>query len=125
MKQLKETAIAENTTPIEIAALLLQLIANEEDKHPVAKVAKDIISCSFSYHTNQLVPVDKTFFLLDLLEVGRRKYTQLRQTLMGDEIIFPSYSKVADLRSLVILLPSISRYPDPVKPIGVYIPYSI
>ena len=125
LKQLKETAIAENTTPIEIAALLLQLIANEEDNRPVAKVAKDIVSCSFSYHTNQLVPVDKALFLLDLLEVGRRKYTQLRQTLLGDDIIFPSYSKVADLRNLVILRPSISLYPDPVKPIGVYTPYSL
>ena len=92
LEQLKETAIAENTTPIEIAALLLQLIANEEDKRPVAKVAKDIVSGSFSYHTNQQVPVD--LFLFDLLEVGRRKYTQLRQTLMGDDMIFPSYSKV-------------------------------
>ena len=92
LEQLKETTIAENTTPIEIAALLLQLIANEEDNRPVAKVAKDIVSGSFSYHTNQQVPVDKALFLLDLLEVGRRKYTQLRQTLLGDDIIFPLYS---------------------------------
>ena len=53
LEQLKETTIAENTTPIEIAALLMQLIANEEDNRPVAKVAKDIVSGSFSYHTNQ------------------------------------------------------------------------
>ena len=79
LEQLKEPAIAENTTPIEIAALFLLLIANEEVNRPVAKfVAKVIVSVSFSYHTNQLVPVDKALFLLDLLEVGRRKYTQLR-----------------------------------------------
>ena len=57
--------------------------------------------------------------------MGRRKYTQLRQTLLGDDIIFPSYSKVADLRNPVILRSSISLYPDPVKPIGVYTPYSL
>ena len=57
--------------------------------------------------------------------MGRRKYTQLRQTLLGDDVIFPSYSKVADLRNLVILLPSISLYPDPEKQIGVYTPYSL
>ena len=125
LKQLKETAIAENTTPIEIAALLLQLIVNEEDNRPVAKVANDMVSGSFSNHTNQLVPVDKALFILDLLEVGRRKYTQLRQTLLGDDIIFPSYSKVADLRNLIILRHSRSLYPDPVKPIGVYTPYSL
>ena len=50
-----------------------------------------IVNCSFSYHTNQQVPVDKALFLLDLLEVGRRKNTQLRQTLLGDDIMFPSY----------------------------------
>ena len=119
MKLLKETAITENTTPIEIAALLLQLIIRLQLRKTY------IVSGSFSYHTNQLVPVDETLFLLDLLEVGRRKYTQLRQTLLGDDIIFPSYSKVADLRNLVILRPSKSLYPDPVKPIGIYTPYSL
>ena len=39
-KKIKKSA--ENTTSIEIAALLLPLIANEEDNRPVAKVvAKD------------------------------------------------------------------------------------
>ena len=55
--------------------------------------------------------------------MGRRKYTQLRQTLLPDNIVFPSYSKLADLRDIVISRPSICLYPDPVKPIGVHLPY--
>ena len=40
---------------------------------------------------DKAVPLDKAIFVLDLVEVGRRIYTQLRQTLIPENIIFPSY----------------------------------
>ncbi|KAI6659736.1 hypothetical protein LOD99_10705 [Oopsacas minuta] len=55
--------------------------------HSVATVAKEIIvSGRFCNLSNKHVPVDKALFLLDLLQVGRRKYTQLRHTLLPDNI---------------------------------------
>ena len=124
LEQLREIASVEDSTPFVIAALALQLLANEEDNRQVSKVAKEIVdSGGFSNINERLVPVEKALFLLDLLEVGRRKYTQLRQTLLPDNIVFPSYAKLADLRDIVISRPSICLYPDPVKPIGVHLPY--
>ncbi|KAI6659522.1 hypothetical protein LOD99_14447 [Oopsacas minuta] len=67
--------------------------------------------------SNKHVPIDKALFLLDLLEVGRRKYTQLRQTLLPDNIHFPSYSKLANLRDVMISRSSITLYPNPAKQI--------
>ena len=41
---IRGTAIIEGSSPIEIAALTLQLLANEVDNHKIAKVTKGIVS---------------------------------------------------------------------------------
>ena len=71
------------------------------------------------------VPVDKALFLLDLLEIGRIKYTQLRQTLLPENINFPSHIKVAVLRNELLSRNSKQLYPDPHQPIGVQSPYFV
>ena len=68
------------------------------------------------------MPVDKAILLLDLLEIGRRKYTPLRQTLLPENINFPSYSKVEDLRNELVSRNLVQLYPDPHEPIGVQSP---
>ena len=123
LEQLREVASVEDSIPIVIAALALQLLANEEDNRQISKVAREIVISGGFSNNERFVPVDKALFLLDLLEVGRRKYTQLRKTLLPDDIIFPSYANLADLRNIVISRPSICLYPDTVKPIGVHLPY--
>ena len=126
LEQIRETATIEDSTPVEIAALALQLLANEVDNRKTAKVAKGIVSSGgFSGMNLNYVPVDKALFLLDLLEIGRRKYTQLRQTLLPENINFPSYSKVADLRNELVSRNLIQLYPGPHQPIGVQTPYFI
>ena len=126
LELIRETAIIECSSPIEIAALALQLLANEVDNRNVAKVTKEIISSGgFSGQSLYYVPVDKALFLLDLLEIGRRKYTQLRQTLLPENVNFPSHSKVVDLRNVLTLRNSIQLYPNPQQPIGVHTPYFV
>ena len=94
-------------------------LANEEDNRQVAKVAKEIVANSgFGNIIGKVVPLNKALFVLDLIGVGRRIYTQLRQTLIPENIIFPSYSKVAELRNTLISRPSIHLYPNPLRPIG-------
>ena len=44
LEQIRETAIMEGSTPVEIAALVLQLLANECDNRKIAKLAKEVIS---------------------------------------------------------------------------------
>ena len=76
LEQIRETATIEGSTPVEIAALALQLLANEVEKCKTAKVAKGIVSSGgFSGINLKYVPVDKALFLLDLLEFGRRKHS--------------------------------------------------
>ena len=41
---MRETVTIEGSTPVEIAALALQLWASEDDNRKIAKVAKEIIS---------------------------------------------------------------------------------
>ena len=119
-------SIIEGYTPVEIAALVLQPLANESDNRKTAKirVTKEIISSGgFSGIDLSYVPVDKALFSLDMLEMGRRKYTQLRQTLATENIHFPSHSKVIDLRIILISGESIQLYPNPHQLIGVQTPY--
>ena len=124
LEQVRETSTIEGSTPVEIAALVLQLLANESDNRKTAKIAKEIISSGgFSGINLSYVPVDKALFLLDMLEMRRRKYTQLRQTLLTENIHFPSHSKVIDLRNILISRESIQLYPNPHQPIGVQTPY--
>ena len=126
LELIRETAIIEGYSPIEIAALALQLLANEVDNRKVAKVAKEIISSGgFSGLSLIYVPVEKALFLLDLLEIGGRKYTQLRQTLLPENIHFPPHSKVMDLRNVLVSRNLIQLYPNPQQPIGVHTPYSV
>ena len=124
LEQIRETAIMEGSTPLEIAALVLQLLANECDNRKIAKLAKEVISSGgFSGITLSYVPVDKAIFLLDMLEMGRRKYAQLRQTLLAENIHSPSHSKVLDLRNVLVSSDLIQLYPNPHQPIGVQTPY--
>ena len=44
LEQMREMALIEGSTPVEIAALALQLLANEDDNRIIAKVATEIIS---------------------------------------------------------------------------------
>ena len=102
----------------------LQLLANLEDYCQVAKVAKEIVANGwFSQINEKVVTLDKALFLLDLVGVGRRIYTKLRQTLIPETITFPSNSKVAELRNTLISRPSIHLYPDSQRLIGVSTSY--
>ena len=63
LELIRETAIIEGSSPIEIAALTLQLLANEVYNRKITKVAKDIVSSGgFSVLSLNYVPVDKALF---------------------------------------------------------------
>ena len=49
------------------------------------------------------MPIDKSTFMLDLLEIGRRKYTNFKRLCKSENIIFPFYSKLAQYRHNVSL----------------------
>ena len=47
--------------------------------------------------------VSKTLFLVDMLEIGRRKYTNLRHQLLSSDVYFPEYHKIVEQKNGIIL----------------------
>ena len=87
----------ENTSEINIASLALQLQSNEEDSNETRKVSKSNVYDSFHGQFG-IVPrkeldLGKSLFLLDLLEIGKRKYTRFRQHLISSDFKLPAYHK--------------------------------
>ena len=118
----------EYTSKVKIAALALQLLSNEENNRKVSQISKSIVHDNFNGNFGNLVKkeleVGKALFLIDLLEIGKRKYTQLRQHLLTSDIHFPAYHKVAEHRNAIVIRSAIQLYPNPTSPIGVSVPYA-
>ena len=128
LDSIRVLAEIENISEIKIAALALQLVSNQFDARQVANVSKLIVTENFSGDFGKVVKkdvdVDKSLFLLDMLEIGKRKYTKLRQHLLSSYIQFPAYQKVVDRRNNIILRSSIKLYPSVIEPIGAYVSYA-
>ena len=105
---LDSVAENEDVSPKTIASYLLLLCSNEEYDFSTAKVSKEIIEKgNFSPLCSQLT-ADKAAFLLDSLEIGKRKYLELRRTLLSENFTLPGYNKVAAHRSRINLINEVS-----------------
>ena len=68
---------------------------------------------TFGFKSNTL-PLDKASYLLDMLEIGRRKYTEVRRLFLTENIHLPSFGKLSkhrcevgleiSLNSLIIII---------------------
>ncbi|KAI6655659.1 hypothetical protein LOD99_1799 [Oopsacas minuta] len=125
LESIKALSIVENTSEIKIAALALQLLSNQTKQREIAKVSKSVVYDKFSGQFGKLLKkeldVTKTVFLLDLLEIGRRKYTQLRYHLLSSDIRFPAYYRIVEETNSIILRSDIQMYPNPETPLGAYV----
>ena len=120
----KLVADIEATSPVTISSLVLQLLANEVHDTDTATFAKTVAyGGNFGKEIVKEIPVNKSLFVLDQFELGRRKYTQLRQLMLPCGVEFPAYNKLVDFRDSVILRPHIRIYPDHSEPIGVCTSY--
>ena len=61
-----------------IATLSLEILANREYDRKTTKVCKEIISTGTFAPSNCMLAFDKAGALIDILEIGKWKYTQLR-----------------------------------------------
>ena len=92
----------EETDSISIAAYALQLISQELSDKKLPIVCKEIISTGTFSRPLQHMPTPKSVFLLNLLEIGKRKYTELRHLCKSENFIFPSYNTISEYRSNVM-----------------------
>ena len=99
--------------------LALQLLSNKTANREIARHCKSIVHdqypSKFGNILKKELDVNKALFLINFLEIGKRKYTQLRQHLLSSEIHFPAYHKLVEQRNSIITAnhPNVSQ---PYKP---------
>ena len=107
-----------------IAAYALMLLSNEYRDVNTANVCKEIIATGTYANLSKIMPIDKSTFLLDILEIGKRKYTNFRRLCKSENITFPSYSRLAQYRNDVNLVNELTFVTNPMNvTIGIAISY--
>ena len=107
----------------DIATYALKLISNVEHDRKVSHVCSEILDTgTFSLPQKQL-SIDKSAFLLDCLEIGKRKYSNIRKLCKPEGIIFPSYDKIALFQSEISLSARIQLVQTDGQTIGAGYPY--
>ena len=92
----------EETDRILIATYALQLISQEFSDKKLPVVCREIISTGSFSKPIQHLPISKSIFLLNLLEIGKRKYTDLRHLCKTENFIFPPYNIISEYRSKIV-----------------------
>ena len=59
----------------------LEIIANKEYDRKTSGVCREIVKAGFLAEMNSELQFDKAAALMDILEIGKRKYTELRVIL--------------------------------------------
>ena len=103
LKHIQFVANSEGVDEKEIATLALQLISNVEHDRMVSQVCSVILDTGTFAQPQRQLSIDKSAFLLDSLEIGKRKYKNLRKLCKSEGIIFPSYDKIALFRTEISL----------------------
>ena len=85
-----------------------------------ASICKDIEKGTFGIEMTKL-PLDKASFLVDRLEIGRRKYTEVRRLFLSEDIYLPSFGKLIKHRCEVGLVNECEfiNYKELSVPIGI------
>ena len=96
-------ATKEETDMKTIASYALQLVSNDVYDKKIPIICKEIIrSGTFSNPLSQM-PLSKSVFLLDHLQIGKRKYNELRRLCKTENFIFHTYNDISEYRSQVVL----------------------
>lgn len=122
LQHIYSLAEIENVSPKAIATSALQMISNDDHDQDTSKVCQRMLGGE-DVKAHAIMPIDKSAFLLDFLEIGRRKYTELRKLCRTEDIVFPSYNHLASYRNEVGLLNRIAVVNKDLTPVGVSISY--
>ncbi|KAI6661263.1 hypothetical protein LOD99_10084 [Oopsacas minuta] len=84
LTHLEKVAVQENVSSKELSCYLMMLCSQTESDFTTTKFCKEIIAKgSFGPVCNELTS-DKAAFLMDSLEIGKKKYIDLRRLLLSD-----------------------------------------
>ena len=119
----RDYAEIEKISAKQVAALLLQLISNDEKDYTVSNFCKEIVETGTFGSSSRELSQSSCSILLDFLSIGRRKYTEFRRFLKSENVILSSYNKLSLFRSQVNLLNKFKIVTKLNHPIGITIPY--
>ncbi|KAI6661739.1 hypothetical protein LOD99_9874 [Oopsacas minuta] len=113
----------EKIKPKQLLALALELVSNKSYDRDTSDMCREIIDKgSFSGVLNK-VQISKCAYILDSLEIGASKYTNLKRILKGD-VKLPSYKLVSQYRREISLINEMEIVRDPeVLSIGTCVSY--
>ena len=103
LQHIRYIADRERVEEKDIASLALKLISTIVHDRKVSKVCTEILQTGTFSNSYKQLPIDKSAFLLDILEIGKRKYSNIRKLCKPEGIIFPSYDHIAIFRSQIAL----------------------
>ena len=83
------------------------MISNLARDRKVSKVCSEILQTGTFSNTFRQLPIDKSAFWFDILEIGKRKYSNIGKLCKPEGIIFPPYNNIAVSRSQIALTPKI------------------
>ena len=91
----------ESVDPKRIASMTLEIFANRDRK--TSGTCKEIISTGNYAPSSCILNFDKAAALIDILEIGKRKYTELRLLCKPEGFIIPTYKKISSYRNQLVL----------------------
>ena len=89
LQLIRQIAEKEDVSAKAIATHALQLLSNGSKDLSMANLCKEILAKGKFADNSKIMPIDKSTFLLDLLEIGKAEYTSFRLICKSDDIIFP------------------------------------
>ena len=96
---IKSIAASENVDSKTIAAMALQFTSSSSGDYSTSSFCQEIVSNgTFQGNIKKHISIDKSTFLLGQLEIGKRKYIELKRLCKSDNIIFPKYEEISQYR---------------------------
>ncbi|KAI6650537.1 hypothetical protein LOD99_7588 [Oopsacas minuta] len=87
-----------------LEALIKSLAANENvDSKTIAAMALQFVSSSSGDYSTSSFCLEISTFLLGQLEIGKRKYIELRRLCKSDNVLFPKYELISQYRADITL----------------------
>ena len=87
---IKSLAASENVDSKTIAAMALQFVSSSSGDYSTSSLCQEIVSKgTFQGNIKTHISVAKSTFLLGQLEIGKRKYIELRRLCKSDNVLSP------------------------------------
>ena len=115
-------AVKEDVDTKTIAAYALQLVSSSINDRSTSAFCKQIVSKG-TFGNGINFPIAKSTFLLDQMEIGKRKFIELRKIFKSENVILPPYLEISSYRTEITLAKELQFVQNNNVTVGVRLPY--